>query len=285
LEGYEKACDYFRKAIAKDSSYAVAYVGVAACQDTPDKYRDAVFKALALDPSLAEAHTLLAISKFLGDWDWPGAEAEHRQAIALNPNYAPAHHQYSVYLVAMVRPDEALKEIERDRDLHPYDARTSVWLGQVLYHARRYDDSLRENQRGLEMHPNADAFYWNMADIYEQKKMFAEAFAARQQALSLVRDPRVTALGEAYKRSGYKGYLLKQAEFEQTHNAPYAAHCYALLNDEPRAIAALEAAYNKHEPGILYIRTAPELDSIRSSPGFRDLVRRIGFPPSPSDKK
>lgn len=284
LEGNEKACDYFRKAVAKDPSYALAYVGVASCQDTPDKIRNTVIKALALDPSLAEAHTSLATSKFISDWDWSGAEAEYRQAIALNPNYVPAHYEYSFYLVAMARLDEATREIERARDLDPYDAFTTVWLAQVLYHARRYDDALRVSKRGLEMHPNAERFYSDIADVYEQKKMFAEAFAARQQGLSLVRDPRVTALGEAYKRSGYKGYLLQQAEFEQTHNIPYAVHCYALLNDEPRAIAAMEAAYNKHEMGILFMRTAPEMDSIRSSPRFRDLVRRIGFPASPSDK-
>src|ERR1700722_9814089 len=283
-EGYDKACDYFRKAIAKDPSYALAYVGVARCQDTPDKYRDGVIKALAIDPSLADAHTRLATSKLTSDWDWSGAEAEFKQAIALNPNDAPAHYGYSFYLVAMGRPDEALREIERARDLDPYDARTTVWLEQVLYHARRYDDALRENQRGLEMHPNVGGFYWDIADIYEQKKKFAEAFVARQQALRLYKDERVTTLDEAYRHAGYKGYLLKQAEFEQTRNTPYAAHCYALLNDEPHAIAALEAAYNRREAGILFIRTAPELDSIRSSPRFRDLVRRIGFPPSPSDK-
>jgi tetratricopeptide (TPR) repeat protein len=171
-----------------------------------------------------------------------------------------------------------MKEIEHARDLDPFSPSMTFWLGQVLYHARRYDDALRENRRGLEMHPDKGDFYWAMADVYEQKKMFAEAFAARQQALSLARDPRVTALGEAYKRSGYKGYLLKEVEFEQTHNPPYAAHIYALLNDEPRAIGALEVAYNKHFGGILFMRTAPELDSIRSSPRFRDLVRRIGFP-------
>jgi hypothetical protein len=65
---------------------------------------------------------------------------------------------------------------------------------------------------------------------------------------------------------------------------PYAAHIYALLDDEPRAIAALEVAYNKRAPGMLFMRTAPELDSMRSSPRFRELVRRIGFPPSPSEK-
>jgi TolB-like protein/DNA-binding winged helix-turn-helix (wHTH) protein/Tfp pilus assembly protein PilF len=283
-EGFEKACDYFRKAIAKDPSYALAYVGVARCQDTSDKYREGVIKALTLDPSLAEPHTRLANYKFMTDWDWSGAEAEYRQAIALDPNDASAHHWYSFYLVAMGRFDEATREIERARDLDPYDAFTTVWLGQVLYHARRYDDALRENQRGLEMHPNAADFYWNMADVYEQKKMFAEAFAARQQALSLQKNPKVTALAEAYQRSGYKGYLLQQAEFEQTRNILYAAHCYALLNDVPRALAALEAAYNKRDGRLAFLRTAPEMDSIRSSPGYRDLLRRIGLPPSPIDK-
>jgi TolB-like protein/DNA-binding winged helix-turn-helix (wHTH) protein/Tfp pilus assembly protein PilF len=286
LEGFEKGCDYFQKAIAKDPGYALAYVGVAECsaERAPDQAREAIVKALMLNPSLAEAHTWLATMKLMNDWDFSGAEAEYKQAIALNPNNAPAHHWYSLYLVAMGRLDEATREAERARDLDPYTAFTTVWLGQVLYHARRYDDALREMRRGLEMHPDAGEFYWDMADVYEQKKMFAEAFAARQQALILNKDPRVPALGDAYKRSGYKGYLLKQTEFEQTHNPAYAAHIYALLNDEPRAIDALEAAYNKHHAGILFMRTAPELDSIRSSPRFRDLVRRIGFPPSPGDK-
>jgi TolB-like protein/DNA-binding winged helix-turn-helix (wHTH) protein len=306
LEGYKKGCDYIQKAIAKDPSYAPAYVGVAQCSDSPDKFREAIAKALVLDPSLAEAHSSLATMKFAVDWDWSGAEAEHKQAIALNPNSAPAHHWYSFELVAMGRLDEAMREIELARDLDPYSAAIADWLGQVLYHARRYDEALRENRRGLEMHPDALGFYWEIADVYEQKKMFAEAFAARQQALSLAKDPRVTAqeagtfatkvqiprytsegirnLGEAYKRSGYKGYLLKQAEFEESHRPAYAAHIYALLNDEPRAMAALEAAYNKHIVGILFMRTAPELDSIRSSPHYRELVRRIGFPQPPSDK-
>jgi TolB-like protein/Tfp pilus assembly protein PilF len=287
LEGLDKGCDYLQRALAKDPGYAPAYAGMAQCyagRQAPVKAREAVVKALALDPSLAQAHTALAWTKFIYDWDWSGAEAEHKQAIALNPNFALAHQGYSFELVAMGRLEEAMREITLARNLDPYSDAIADWLGQVLYHARRYDDALRENRRGLEMHPNTGGFYWEIADIYEQKKMFAEAFVARQQALTLAKDPRVTALGEAYKLSGYQGYLLKQAEFEQGRNLPYTAHLYALLNDEPRAIAAAEAAYKNHDLGILFIRTAPELDSIRSSPRFRELVRRIGFPEPPSDQ-
>jgi tetratricopeptide (TPR) repeat protein len=252
--------------------------------DTPDKARENLVKALALDPSLAEAHALLAKMKFDYDWDWAGAEAELKQAIAFNPNSALAHSWYSFYLVAMARLDEAMRQIERARDLDPYSGWVTFWLGQVLYHARRYDDALREMRRGLEMHPESPDIYGAMADVYEQKKMFAEAFAARQQALSLQKDPRVTALAEAYKRSGYKGYLLKQAELADCDCPQYTAHIYALLNDEPRALDALEAAYKQRDTRVQFIRTAPELDSVRSSPRFRDLVRRIVFPPPTSDK-
>jgi TolB-like protein/DNA-binding winged helix-turn-helix (wHTH) protein len=295
-EGNRKALDYFQKAIAKDPSYALAYAGLTDClfnlgfggglprKEAFTNGREAAVKALALDPSLAEAHTALAIFKFNVDWDWSGAEAEYKQATALNPNNARAHYRYAQYLVPMGRIDEAMTEIEFARDLDPFSSPITWWLGQVLYHARRYDDALRQNRRGLEMYPDKGQFYVEIADIYEQKKMFAEAFAARQQALSLGKDPRVTALGEAYKRSGYRGYLLKEAETLGADSPTYAAHVYALLNDEARAVTALEVAYNEREPGVLFIRTAPELDSIRSSPRFRDLVRRIGFPPSPSDK-
>jgi TolB-like protein/DNA-binding winged helix-turn-helix (wHTH) protein/Tfp pilus assembly protein PilF len=292
-----KALDYFQKAIAKDPKYALAYAGVAVSfislgisgglprNEASPKAREAAVKALALDPSLAEAHTALALIKFSIDWDWSGAEAEYKQATALSPNYAIAHFWYSNYLVAMGRLDGAMKEIERARDLDPFSVSVMWWLGQVLYHARRYDDALRQDQRGLEMHPDNAGFYAAMADVYEQKKMFAEAFAARQHALSLDNDPKVSALGEAYKRSGYRGYLLKQAQvLDQADDPAYAAHVYALLNDEARAMSALEVAYNERQGGVLFILTAPELDSIRSTPRFRDLVRRIGFPQPPGDK-
>ena len=99
-EGASKALNYFQKAIAKDPSYALAYAGLADSfflygiggdREAFSKAREAAVKALALDPSLAEAHTALANIKFVNDWDWSGAEAEYKQATALNPNSAIAH--------------------------------------------------------------------------------------------------------------------------------------------------------------------------------------------------
>jgi TolB-like protein len=291
-----KALDYYQKAIAKDPSYALGYAGVAdgfvvlgisgglPRKETAPKVNEAAMKALELDPSLAEPHASLAFVKLFIDWDFSGAEAELKQAIALNPNFARAHMWYSYYLVIMERLDEAVKESERARDLDPFDYWVNEWLGQALYHARRYDDALRQIRRTLEMFPNRESrLYGGIANVYEQKKMFAEAFAARQQLDTLAKCPCVTPLDEAYKRAGWRGYLLKTVQLqEQVHLC--SAHDYALLNDEAHAMTCLERTFEDHSAAILFIRTAPELDSIRSSPPFRDLIRRIGLPQPSSDK-
>jgi tetratricopeptide (TPR) repeat protein len=306
-DGGWKALEFYQNAIAKDPNYALAYAGVAdaflvlahwatqfsttsgglSLKEASPRVNEAAIKALTLDPSLAEPHSSLAFIKLFNDWDWSGAEAEFKQAIALNQNLARAHHGYSYYLVIMERLDEAVNESERARDLDPFDFYANEWLGQALYHARRYDDALRQMRRTLEMFlDRGERLYWQIADVYEQKKMFAEAFAARQQSLRLHKDPNFIAvvpqLEEAYKRAGYRGWLLKSAQLQERGHL-CAVHEYALLNDEAHAMTCLERAYEEHSLITLFIRTAPELDSIRSSPRFRELVRRFGFP-QPSDE-
>lgn len=308
-----RGLDYFQKAIAKDPSYALAYAGVAdsyltlgggflSPKEAFPKGKEAAVKALELDPWLAEVHASMASMTFFNDWDWSGAVNEIKQAIALNPNNASAHRRYATFLTAVGRFDEALKEMERGRDLDPFSFASNFGPARILDDARRYDDALRQVQRGLEMFPDCFDCYNAIADIYEHQRMFAEAFAARQQALSMQKDPTVGALAEAYKRGGYRGWLLKRIEtLEQTPpqtiqlrnedshldmiKAFGIAYFYALLNDEAHAMPYLERAYDGRNPGVLFLQVSPLWDPIRSSPRFRDLVRRIGLPESVNRQK
>ena len=95
----------------------------------------------------------------------------------------------------------------------------------------------------------------------------------------------VTTLREAYEHAGYRGWMLKAAQFIEQGppgKGTFAqlTHMYAMLDDEAHAMNSLERLYDEHSVVIPFIRTAPELDSIRSSPRFRELVRRVGFPQS-----
>ena len=62
-------------------------------------------------------------------------------------------------------------------------------------------------------------------------------------------------------------------------------HWYALANDDAHVMKSLERLYDERFPWLLMLQVDPRADSIRSSPRFRDLVRRIGLPQSSSDVK
>jgi len=298
LEGSRKSLDFFQKAVAKDPTYALAYAGIAdsfismawnfrlPAKEAFPNAKEAAVKALELDPALAEAHASLASAEFAYYWDWTAAEHEFKQAIALNPNYAQAYHYYSYYLMAMGRLDEAVNGFEHARDLDPYAFHINWSLGLALYYSRRYDEALRQYQRCLEMFPERRAdLYDSIANVYEQKKMFAEAFAAHQQALSIKQDPTATVLDHAYQRSGYRGYMRKKIEIlEKT--PPLQGdllHWYALANDDAHVMTFLERLCDDRFPWLLMLQVDPRSEPFRSSPRFRDLVRRIGLPQSSSD--
>src|SRR5438094_1657921 len=102
-EALQKSKDYFNQAIEKDSTYAMAYVGLADYYavspdyepvqkaETAPKTIAAARKALAIDDSLAEAHTAAASASSEDMWDWAGAEREYKRALELNPNEGNAH--------------------------------------------------------------------------------------------------------------------------------------------------------------------------------------------------
>ncbi|GAG59058.1 unnamed protein product, partial [marine sediment metagenome] len=148
-EEMEKSLDYFQQAIEKDPTYALAYVGKADCyiiladygylssNEAYPKTRAAAEKALEMDNTLAGAYASLGWVKFKYDWDWAGAERDFKRAIDLDPNYAYAHINYSLYLSEMGRHDEAIKEAERGLESDPLSLDINNALGWVLYLARR----------------------------------------------------------------------------------------------------------------------------------------------------
>jgi len=109
---------YFEQAIAIDSNFAPTYAGLsieyaldAGFGDLPGyevKARQFAEKALALDPSLSEPYIAIGLMREVADWDWAGAEQAFRQAIALNPGDAFAHHELSMLLLRLGRFEEAL---------------------------------------------------------------------------------------------------------------------------------------------------------------------------------
>ena len=140
----ERAVQYFEQAIQLDPHYALAYAGLADSynlmagnsglppSETFPKARAAALRALEIDDTLAEAHTSLALVRYLFDWQWSAAERGFQRAIELNPNYATAHHWYGEYLGLCRRFDEGFKELVRRRSWsHCHFRSMRIWANII----------------------------------------------------------------------------------------------------------------------------------------------------------
>src|SRR5437588_7933563 len=166
-ENLRQAIGFYEQAIARDPKYALAYTGVAeayvllpvytatAPHDAYPTAKAAALKALQLDEKLAEAHTALGLLLCFGDLDMAGSISEFQRAIALNPNYATAHHWYgNGPLPALGRFEESIAEGKRAIELDPLSPIINADLGQNLYSARRYDDAIAPLRKTLEIDPH-----------------------------------------------------------------------------------------------------------------------------------
>ena len=299
-ESLRRGVDYFQQAIDKDPHFALAYsgmadsysalgsVGISALppREAMVKMKLAAQKALGLDDTLAEAHTSLADAKFRGDWDWSGAEREFKRALELKPNYAEGHQWYSQYLVAMGRYEESIAEGKRAQQLDPVSPGISRSLAFDYYLAHRYDQAIEEYQRALELDPNFFFAHWLLGLAYANRSMFEQAIAESQKAVELSgHGPgALGSLGHVYAASGRRdeaqqvlGELKELAK--RRYVSPYSvAAIYALLGDKDAAFEWLEKAYSDGAYGMLFLKSEPAWDGLRSEPRFQDVMRRVGLP-------
>ena len=294
----KKAIDYFNQAIAKDPLYALAYAGLADCyivipnyadvstQEAGAKAKAAVLKALEIDDTLAEAHTSLGGIKSDFEWDFAGAETEFKRALALNPNYATAHHWYAQFLSPQGRHDEAIAEIKRAQSLDPLSLIINAVVGDTYIKARQYDQAIEQLRKTIEIDKNFTLAYRYLGNAYLEKGMYNEAIEAFHTADTLAGQSaeRTESLRHAYTTGGSEGFWkrrleLLKADSEKGALQDYAiAVVYARLGDKEAAINSLEKAFRARDPYIVYLKTDPPFDRFRSDSRVVDLMRRVGLP-------
>src|SRR5881397_1602574 len=197
-----------QQALAHDSNYALAYAGIADAyqrltastylrpREGMPKARAAALKALALEPTLADAHASLGDQLCVYDWDASAAERELRRAIELNPSLANAHYFYSHCLAAHGRLDEALAEARRAHELDPLNPDVATGFPWALYVARRYDEAIAVQRKSLDLEPGSAHAHMLLALPLAGKGSYAEALAEARKMAALAGDaPNFGILG------------------------------------------------------------------------------------------
>jgi eukaryotic-like serine/threonine-protein kinase len=286
---------YFEQAIVEDPAYALAYSGLADSYALDLDYRGAPViegmerakaeaqKAIALDESLAEAHTSLGWVTFIYGWDWTGADREFTRAIQLNPRYSVARQWYSWFLAAMGRFDEALSEGRAAIDLDPASVSIRRSMGWLQYYARQYDAALENLRRALEMNPTAEETHRLLGLVYMQQGQHDEATAAFKEALTNSENDALAfaGLGQVAARRGRKDEA--RSVLEELHQrartryvSPVAqAGLYVTLGETDAAFDWLEKAYQDRRGWLAYLKIEPVLDDLRADPRFNALLERM----------
>jgi Flp pilus assembly protein TadD len=299
LAGVQSAKEYYRRAIEHDSAYSLAYAGLAGvygfmadydyapARAALDTARIMARKAVALDSTLSEARTALAMSlSDAGAFD--AAEREFRRAIELAPSDARAHFWYSILLVALGRGEEALREAHRARELDPFAPRG---LTAML----RYATFLTTGRRPHRKLPVAERFPilkaepgepWARAqNAYElaDQGQCAEARAEMARARQLAAESRrmLAFVASVYWLCGERRRA--RALVEQMKHRPDShdhgfriAQAYAVFGEADSAFIWL--GRQRWTMGQLSGLSADgRMDALRSDPRYAQLLRNLGL--------
>ncbi|MGH9452979.1 MAG: TPR end-of-group domain-containing protein [Terriglobia bacterium] len=296
-DGLLQSLTYFRQAIARDPAYARAYAGLADAylmlgggylpdRESYDKAREAALRALKLDPTLAEAYCSLGYEKFVNERDWPGADDDYQRALSLDSGYATAHHWYALYLAAMLRQDEAIREIRRALDLDPLSVAINYGAGSIDIQAGRYDEAVRQLQKTLQIDPNNSVTHGVLAVAYERMRRYEQAAGEFKtaQRLSGGYSPYAVEVAHVYAQAGQSARarsilreLLKDRKWGDV--APYnVAVTYAALGDKNQAFHWLQESVNGRSCTVAEINTDRDLDPLRSDLRFEAMRRWFHLP-------
>ncbi|HEX9764599.1 MAG TPA: tetratricopeptide repeat protein, partial [Candidatus Acidoferrales bacterium] len=296
-EGLKKSFEYFEQAIEIDPSYPLAYAGLADAygisaalgmlptSEALPKARAAALKALEIDQSLAEAHTSMGMVAQFG-WDWSTAEKEYQRAIELNPNYATAHHFYSVYLSKMERHEEAIARARRAQELDPLSLIIGSSLAGAYSQGGQHERAEQELHKVLDMNPNFANGHNRLGRRYWERRVYDQAVVEFEKAAALNPDTPdwLGDLGHAYAAVGRRREAarildqLKRLSQQRYVRAEAFAVVYVGLGENDRAFDWLERAYQERSCWLPFIKLNPLFDGLRSDPRYGDLLRRLNLP-------
>jgi TolB-like protein/DNA-binding winged helix-turn-helix (wHTH) protein/Tfp pilus assembly protein PilF len=295
-ESSGKAINYFQQAIQKDPNYAKPYAGLAAVyanwvpgmngpRDLMPKAKELALKALQLNDTLADAHSVLGKIKLYYDWDWSAAEEEYKQTMKFNPNQAWAHHWHSRGLVDRGQTEEAIAEAKLSLALDPSPYEWD-WPIYVFLLARRYDLASERTQELLAIAPNYVWGHFELARLYEQQGKLEEAAQEFLKADELFgTDPKKLAqLKEAMAKSGARGYWRRTLEnYRESAKSSYVpsvlvAEVCVRVGDKECAFEWLERGFEERDDLMTDLKVEPVFDGLRPDPRFQDLIRRVGIP-------
>jgi tetratricopeptide (TPR) repeat protein len=294
---FSRALDCYQQAIGRDPTFSLAFSGIADYYGSLGSWefggmppreafplaKAAVQRALAIDDSLAEAHSSMGHLQLHYEWDGAAAEASFARALERNPNYTNAHHYLSHLYLTLGRASDSLAASQRALELDPLDQILQAHLAWHYVFAREYDRAIAQSDRTQEMGDNFWPYFFR-AYALEQKGDLDAAIAAFSEAQR--RSPgstfALTAAAHAHGLAGRRdeALLLREKLLRQRFVPSYdQAIIHLAVGEREQALGALDRAFDEQSTWMAYLGLDARLDPLRGDARFEKLVGRVGLAP------
>ena len=194
-----------------------------------------------------------------------------------------SHGQYALYLAAVGRFEESLREHELGNANDPLSLLGRTNLGDIYADARRYDEAVEQYRQVLELDANYALAQAGLGTTYIQQGKFQDAIVHLRRATELDTDPGYAGmLGYAYGLAGDKfeaqriiTQLLERSK--KSYISPVAvALVYVGMGEQSPCCEWLERGYQARDSNFAYIQVEPLWDKLRPNPCFQSLMQRMG---------
>jgi TolB-like protein/Flp pilus assembly protein TadD len=289
-----EAIEFFTRATELDPRYAVAwtelsltwtslsdnYLEGAPVQEAYTKAREAADRALALSPNLAAAHLARGGVLESADFDWHGAEAEYRRALALAPNDGEPKFFLGNLLATLGELEPAIELTRRALASDPLQVHWYYWLAKYLSGLHRLDEAERATRQAIDLQPAASANHQLLALIQVQRGNAQAALAAAQQEPPGWRQDFALALARQIGSDhGAADAALRTLMEKDAGLASYqVAEVYALRNDVDATFEWLDRALSNRDPGIESLLFDSFILRYRNDPRLGAFCRKVGLP-------
>jgi tetratricopeptide (TPR) repeat protein len=247
--------------------------------------KESLLKALELNPDLVEAHTSLAFTSFLHDWNWEAAQERFNRALTLNPQYALAHHWYAEYLNEMSRFDEALVEIRIAQQLNPLSLLIHRDVAWHYFCQGRYEEAIAQLRGTLALDPEYAAAITLLARSLAATGQYTEALSELAKTRG-----RISEVSYLSFRGHIEAAAGQRRQAERTLadlRAPrreyvppyYLALIYTALGRTPEALSELERAYLEQDSTLVSVNIDRRFEPLYDEPRFKELIKKMKFKP------
>jgi TolB-like protein/predicted Zn-dependent protease len=178
VEFFERAEAFYRQALARDPSFALAYARLAhsrlnrhwfSNRLSPaqlEEVKSNIERALAIAPDLPEAHLALGLLHYWGHRDYDSALRELDRAIELQPSNSDSRTTRAAIYRRRGEWRRSLAEFEHELELNPRDSLSATELGNTYSALRRWSEAERAYTRALALDPHNINAAFHLAVTY-----------------------------------------------------------------------------------------------------------------------